>query len=168
MGTELSDWVEDIVEKGQIALYEQFLLFPQCFQKLPVVDASKWVSMEERVKPHFARARLIFFTSVTGDHSFKHDCFPFSIQYLHVTAALGRILLSSVVMVLVFGARGHWFKSCPDLIFLPCIYSFVSLLRTLFIRRGLIQDRPLSHQSHLSSKKWTFCPIGFPSIKWWL
>ena len=23
---------------------EQFLLFPQCFQKLSVVDASKWVS----------------------------------------------------------------------------------------------------------------------------
>ena len=25
---------------------KQFLLFPQCFQKLSVVDASKWVSME--------------------------------------------------------------------------------------------------------------------------
>ena len=37
-------------------------------------------------------------------------------------------------MVLAFGARGHWFKSCPELIFLPCIYSFVSLLRTLFVR----------------------------------
>ena len=28
-------------EKGEIARYEQFLLFPQCFQKLSVVDASK-------------------------------------------------------------------------------------------------------------------------------
>ena len=27
--------------KEEIARYEQFLLFPQCFQKLPVVDASK-------------------------------------------------------------------------------------------------------------------------------
>ena len=35
-----------IVGKGEIAHYEQFLLFPQCFQKLSVVDASKWVSME--------------------------------------------------------------------------------------------------------------------------
>ena len=42
--------------------------------------------------------------------------------------------LSSVVMVLAFGARGLWFESCPDLIFLPCIYSFVSLLRPLFVR----------------------------------
>ena len=46
MGIHLSDWVEKIVEKGEIARYEQFLLFPQCFQKLPVVDVLKWVSME--------------------------------------------------------------------------------------------------------------------------
>ena len=42
---QLTDWVEN-VGKGEIARYEQFLLFPQCFQKLFVVDASKWVSME--------------------------------------------------------------------------------------------------------------------------
>ena len=33
--------VENIVGKGEIARYEQFLLFPQCFPKLSVVDASK-------------------------------------------------------------------------------------------------------------------------------
>ena len=33
MGIQLSDWVENIVGKGEIARYEQFLLFPQCFQK---------------------------------------------------------------------------------------------------------------------------------------
>ena len=33
--------VENIVGKGEIARYEQFLLFPQCFQKLSVVDSSK-------------------------------------------------------------------------------------------------------------------------------
>ena len=36
----------DIVGKEEIARYEQFLLFPQCFQKPSVVDASKWVFME--------------------------------------------------------------------------------------------------------------------------
>ena len=46
MGLQLSDWVENIVGKGEIAPYEQFFLFPQCFQKLCVVDVSKWVSME--------------------------------------------------------------------------------------------------------------------------
>ena len=40
MGIRLSDWVENIVGKGEIARYEQFLLFPQCFQKLSVVDVS--------------------------------------------------------------------------------------------------------------------------------
>ena len=33
--------VKNMVEKGEIACYEQFLLFPQCFQKLSVVDESK-------------------------------------------------------------------------------------------------------------------------------
>ena len=33
--------VENIVGKGEIAHYEQFLLFPQCFQSLSVLDASK-------------------------------------------------------------------------------------------------------------------------------
>ena len=44
MGIQLSAWVENIVGKGEIARYEQFLLFPR-FQKLLDVDASKWVSM---------------------------------------------------------------------------------------------------------------------------
>ena len=32
-GTKLSKRVENTVGKGEIARYEQFLLFPQCFQK---------------------------------------------------------------------------------------------------------------------------------------
>ena len=32
--------------KGEIACYELFLIFPQCFQKLSVVDVSEWVYME--------------------------------------------------------------------------------------------------------------------------
>ena len=41
MGIKLSDLLENIVGKEEIARHEQFLLFSQCFQKLPVVDASK-------------------------------------------------------------------------------------------------------------------------------
>ena len=37
---------KNIVGKGEIAHYEQFLLFPQCFQNLSVVNASKGVSVE--------------------------------------------------------------------------------------------------------------------------
>ena len=46
MGIHLSDRVENVVREQEIARYEQLLLFPQCFQKLSVVDASKWVSIE--------------------------------------------------------------------------------------------------------------------------
>ena len=30
---KFSKWVENTVGKGEIACYEQFLLFPQCFQR---------------------------------------------------------------------------------------------------------------------------------------
>ena len=36
-----------------------------------------------------------------------------------------------------FSSRNPLFESRPDLIFLPCIYLFVSLLRTLFARQWL-------------------------------
>ena len=41
MEIQLSDYVENIVGKKEIARYEHFLLFPSCFQKLSVVHVSK-------------------------------------------------------------------------------------------------------------------------------
>ena len=41
MGIRFSDLVENIVGKEEIAYYEQFLVFPQCFQKLSLVDMLK-------------------------------------------------------------------------------------------------------------------------------
>ena len=46
MGIQLTAPVENIVVRGDIARNEQFLLFPQCFQKQSVVDVLKRVSME--------------------------------------------------------------------------------------------------------------------------
>ena len=46
MGIQFSDWVENIVGKEEIAGFEQFILFQQCFQKVYAVDVLKWVSME--------------------------------------------------------------------------------------------------------------------------
>ena len=34
MAQSSSKWIENTVGKGEIARYEQFLLFPQCFQRL--------------------------------------------------------------------------------------------------------------------------------------
>ena len=44
---KISERVENIAGKGEIARNEQFLLFPQCFLKqLSVLDASKRHSVE--------------------------------------------------------------------------------------------------------------------------
>ena len=56
-GRKLSKQVENTVGKGKIARYEQFLLFPQCFQKVCFQGASKSVIVWEWVI-------LIFFTQV--------------------------------------------------------------------------------------------------------
>ena len=37
-GRKFSKWLENTVGKGEIARYEQFLLFPQCFQKTSTAD----------------------------------------------------------------------------------------------------------------------------------
>ena len=47
---KLSKRVEKTVGKGEIARYEQFILFPQCFQKACFPEASKDVIVWEWVK----------------------------------------------------------------------------------------------------------------------
>ena len=49
-GRKSSNRVENTVGKGEIAHYEQFLLFPQCFQKACLPGASKGVIVWEWVK----------------------------------------------------------------------------------------------------------------------
>ena len=44
---KFSKRVENTVGKGEIARYEQFLLFPQCFQKACFLEASKGVIVWE-------------------------------------------------------------------------------------------------------------------------
>ena len=40
-GSKFSKWVENTVDKAEITRYEQFLLFPQCFQKTISADMQK-------------------------------------------------------------------------------------------------------------------------------
>ena len=49
-GRKLSKPVENTVGKGETACYEQFLLFPQCFQKACFLGVSKGVIVWEWVK----------------------------------------------------------------------------------------------------------------------
>ena len=48
-GRKLSKQVENTVGKGEIARYEKFLLFPQCFQEACFPEASKGVIVWEWV-----------------------------------------------------------------------------------------------------------------------
>ena len=47
---KLCQRVENTEGKGEIAPYEQFLLFPQCFQKTCIVDTYKPGLVWKRVK----------------------------------------------------------------------------------------------------------------------
>ena len=47
---KFSKRVENTVGKGEIAQYKQFLLFPQCFQKVCFLEASKGIILWEWVK----------------------------------------------------------------------------------------------------------------------
>ena len=49
---KLSKWVENTVGKGEMARHEQFLLFPQCFQKACFPGASKGVIVWEWVNQY--------------------------------------------------------------------------------------------------------------------
>ena len=50
-GRESSKSVENTVGKGEIARYEQFLLFPKCFQRTLSADTQKPGLVWERVNP---------------------------------------------------------------------------------------------------------------------
>ena len=47
---KFSKQVENTVGKGEIACYKQFLVFPQCFQKVYFLEVSKGVIVWEWVK----------------------------------------------------------------------------------------------------------------------
>ena len=58
-GRKLSKRVENTVGKGEIARYELFLLFPQCFQTACIPGASKGVIVWEWVKNLHLPAKLM-------------------------------------------------------------------------------------------------------------
>ena len=57
-GRKLFKQAENTVGKGEIARYEQFLLFPQCFQKACFPGASKGVIVWEWIKALYLKIRV--------------------------------------------------------------------------------------------------------------
>ena len=75
---QVSASVENIMGKGEIARYEQFLLFPYSFQKLSVVDASKWVLMDKTVQDWPTLSSVSVFS--VFDSSFDSSLFSLSLS----------------------------------------------------------------------------------------
>ena len=83
-GKKLSKWVENTVGKGEIARYEQFLLFQQCFQKACFPEASKgvpeweWVNLIIDIDPQSHSALLLHVPvakKLTSQTVFSMDAF---------------------------------------------------------------------------------------------
>ena len=53
-GRKFSERIENTAGKGEIARYEQFLLFPQCFQNNSTADTLKPGLVWERVNSHIS------------------------------------------------------------------------------------------------------------------
>ena len=67
-GRKFSKWEENTVEKGEIARYEQFLLFTMCFQKTHTADMLKPGIVWERIKG----ASILFYKlSITTNDTIK-------------------------------------------------------------------------------------------------
>ena len=84
---------KNTVGKGEIARYEQFLLFPQCFQKACFPGASKGVVVWEWVK--LPNGYFLFQTDLkntTGSHRVKKNM-PASTIFRHVFQVLNSLIL---------------------------------------------------------------------------
>ena len=66
-------WIENIVSKGEIARYEQFLLFPQCFQKTCFPGASKGVIVWESVNKDTGRLNAYICIENLTNHLKDHE-----------------------------------------------------------------------------------------------
>ena len=73
-GRKLSKRIENTVGKGEIARYEQFLLFPQCFQKACFPGASKGVIVWEWVKLMFSKLLFLSLKSSLNKPWFLRVC----------------------------------------------------------------------------------------------
>ena len=79
-GRKLSEQVENTEGKEEIARYKQFLLFPQCFQKICTSDTYKPGLVWERVKStdlmlvtNFPFFPHIFSLSINKDHLLSNN-----------------------------------------------------------------------------------------------
>ena len=93
--------VENTVGKGEIARYEQFLLFPQCFQKACFPGVSKGVIVWEWVKQSRALLFKIFFHRKISTNSLGHSGLPIKLYIRYVQSESRCILPANVHRVTI-------------------------------------------------------------------
>ena len=114
---KLSKQVENTVGKGEIACYEQFLLFPQCFQKACFPGASKVVIVWERVK--------------------MSSAICFNLDQSNILSSVAGLILLEKMMTFDVPEVNVFFKHCTQHFYLfPTMYSIIritNILRNIFI-----------------------------------
>ena len=123
-GRKLSKRVENTVEKGEIARYERFLLFPQCFQKACFLGASKGVTVWEWVKSasndglsflmdwktYRGYRKVLFTSSFCFPTKFSTHCYDCDTPTKEVGGAYWSHC-PSVCLCITKSCQGHNFKS---------------------------------------------------------
>ena len=82
--------------KGEIARYEQFLLFPQCFQKACFPGASKGVIVLESVKSQKCLVKGRIHKKLQLWESLEHVFVPIKLTHSHLLMGLARSLLKTL------------------------------------------------------------------------
>ena len=124
-GRKFSKRVENTVGKGEIARYEQFLLFPQCFQKACFPGVSKGVIVWEWVK-----------------------CF-LGLKHLAVLDSQNNLFQSCVTYYYQTGVDKGWFVQIPGLadFFLgidDCTGMHSSLTANNYFDNGWVEKQPVA------------------------
>ena len=73
------DRVENIVGKGEKAVYQHFLYFPQCFEKASFSDTSKGVIVWESVNVWFSQSEVVLHSNAATYRKIRvpiHQLFP--------------------------------------------------------------------------------------------
>ena len=116
---KLSKRVENTVGKREIARYEQFLLFPQCFQKARFLGASKGVIVWEWVKQRQKAVHPLFVYNISWAKSERKPFWliivyinkehPFFVNndylqwlFLHVACCIAQVISLCSPIILTF------------------------------------------------------------------
>ena len=161
-GRKLSKRVGNTVGKGEIARYEQFLLFPQCFQKACFPEAAKGFTVWECVE-------LLTFDSIPKNPMFLHVCCTTllktqmsNISFSHGLFYLFRDLSTIFIKFKIVVCKLIQFRRVSNLL-IRKLLKHISVLYSIFWNSLL----PALHIIHFSSHWLLSHKTIIPTLKQW-